>query len=134
MERGRRNRRGRGHSHANRTHTACTPSPPRPKPWSFLSGLYSFFIMTSLIALIYLMLEYHCNNCNYKCDINNITKSIDDIAVNVTLYTLMMFYYLVWVVWEMYPATNWTSEPDNNNSYLINVEELTPAFSLSMLK
>ncbi|KAL0841432.1 hypothetical protein ABMA28_015116 [Loxostege sticticalis] len=82
----RRNRRGRGHSHSQRNLPHIFSPPEESKRWSFLGGLYSFVIMTSLIALIYMMLEYHCSNCKEnKCDMNNVTKSIDDIAKNLSI-------------------------------------------------
>jgi hypothetical protein len=83
MERGRRNRRPRGHSHTNCSYNITHPPPQPSKSWTFLNKLYSFFIMTSLIALIYLMLEHHCNNCTNKCGMNNFTRSIDDITVTI---------------------------------------------------
>lgn len=91
----RRNRRGRGHSHSQRNLPHIFSPPEESKRWSFLGGLYSFVIMTSLIALIYMMLEYHCSNCKEnKCDMNNVTKSIDDIAVNIFLVYLLVAYQL----------------------------------------
>ncbi|KAJ8728296.1 hypothetical protein PYW08_016681 [Mythimna loreyi] len=71
--RGRRNRR-RGYSSYTR---------PCPQPWNFVNSLCSVFILSSLIGCIYLMLEYHYSTCNSNCDLNNINKSIGDIAKNV---------------------------------------------------
>ncbi|KAM3961077.1 uncharacterized protein ACR2FA_004853 [Aphomia sociella] len=83
---GRRNRRGRGgYSRTNPTSIHAFISPQSSKSWPFLSGLYNFFIMTSLIAIIYLMLEYHCSTCNKKYNLNNINNSIDDISKNLSL-------------------------------------------------
>ncbi|KAG6450287.1 uncharacterized protein LOC115443612 [Manduca sexta] len=80
MDHRRRNRR-RNHSRSG------VPSHPlqHSKPWSLLSGLYSFMIMSSLLALIYLMLEYHCKTCTTKCDLTNITRNIDDISKNLSM-------------------------------------------------
>ncbi|XP_031765379.2 uncharacterized protein LOC116413000 [Galleria mellonella] len=82
---GRRNRRGRRYSRVNPTAPFnAIISPQTSKPWSFLSGLYSLFVMTCLIAIIYLMLEYHCSICNKKYNFNHIHMSIDDISKNLT--------------------------------------------------
>ncbi|XP_022831054.1 uncharacterized protein LOC111359687 [Spodoptera litura] len=79
--RARRNRRMRGRS--------CNPScldiavEQCNKPWSFMSSCYSFLILSSLIGVIYLMLDYHCSTCSSKCDINHINRSIEDISKNL---------------------------------------------------
>ncbi|CAG9786044.1 unnamed protein product [Diatraea saccharalis] len=83
MERGRKSRRGRYHS-SNRNMPHINTPPQQPKPHSFLHSLYTFFIMSTLMALIYMMLQYHCQNCRDKCDINNISKNLDDIAKNLS--------------------------------------------------
>ncbi|XP_059047142.1 uncharacterized protein LOC131842582 [Achroia grisella] len=83
--RGRRNRHGRGHSRPNPStpiHTATTPQ--TSKAGSVLSSLCSFFIMTSLIVIIYLMLEHQCSTCHKKCNMNNISSTIDDLSKNLS--------------------------------------------------
>nr|XP_026487175.1 uncharacterized protein LOC113394180 [Vanessa tameamea] len=75
----RRSRRGRG-----RTRVPMPfPLSRRPKQ-SFFTNLYNFFIMSSLVMIVYLMLDYHCNICSKKCDIYNITREIHDITDNIT--------------------------------------------------
>ncbi|XP_004932529.1 uncharacterized protein LOC101745403 [Bombyx mori] len=83
MDRARRNRRGRYQSQNNST--ADQYNTRTTKPWSFLSGFYSFMIMCCLLSVIYLMLEYHCHTCNTKCDLNGITRNINDISRNLSL-------------------------------------------------
>ncbi|CAH2037190.1 unnamed protein product, partial [Iphiclides podalirius] len=39
--------------------------------------------MSSFIAVIYLLLEYNCNTCGAKSDLNNITKHVENIANNL---------------------------------------------------
>ncbi|XP_050346134.1 uncharacterized protein LOC126770668 [Nymphalis io] len=73
----RRNRRGRMRA---RPPLPVTRSPKQ----SFLSNFYNFIIMTSLVMIVYLMLDYHCNICSKKCDIRNITRGIRDITHNIT--------------------------------------------------
>ncbi|XP_047529663.1 uncharacterized protein LOC125065859 [Vanessa atalanta] len=75
----RRSRRGRG-----RTRVPMPfPVSRRPKQ-SFFTNFYNFFIMSSLVMIVYLMLDYHCNICSKKCDIYNITRGIHDITDNIT--------------------------------------------------
>ncbi|XP_053607508.1 uncharacterized protein LOC128673585 [Plodia interpunctella] len=81
---GRRNRRGRGRSHQNQPSFRDYIPPQEAKPWSFLSGLYSLVVMASLIAVIYMMLEYHCETCKTQYNIDEITKNIDVIAKNLS--------------------------------------------------
>lgn len=87
----RRNRRGRGryvnnnYTQPSETHLSHNFSPPRQhqKQWlsKFFNNLYTIFIITGLIAIIYLMLEYHCSVCSAKNELGNITKNIEDISV-----------------------------------------------------
>ncbi|XP_047024522.1 uncharacterized protein LOC124633375 [Helicoverpa zea] len=55
------------------------------KPWNFLYSISSFLILSSLLGVIYLMLDYHCATCDSKCDLNTINKSIEDIAKNLAI-------------------------------------------------
>ncbi|CAG9584816.1 unnamed protein product [Danaus chrysippus] len=80
MEYHRRNRRGRPRSRP-RVPVYIAARPPK---WSVFNGFCSFLVLTSLIAIMYLMLEFHCNNCSKKCNIYNITKGLDDIALNIS--------------------------------------------------
>ncbi|CAH0701096.1 unnamed protein product [Spodoptera exigua] len=81
--RARRNRRIRGRS--------CNPScmdigsEQCNKPWNFMSSCYSFLILSSLIGVIYLMLDYHCITCSSKCDLNHINKRIEDISKSLAV-------------------------------------------------
>lgn len=71
---------------------SCNTPRPCPQPWSFINSLTSTFILGCLIGAIYLMLEYHCTTCNSSCDLKNINKSIEDIAVGYYFkYLLFMF-------------------------------------------
>lgn len=85
MECCQRGRRGRCHSRASVPHGY--PPPHCGKTWSLLGTVYSFFVLVSLIALIYMMLEYHCDTCSARSNISSVTKNIEDITVRM-LYNL----------------------------------------------
>ncbi|XP_039754254.1 uncharacterized protein LOC120629388 [Pararge aegeria] len=80
---GRRNRRGRPRS---RTSNQQMPTHlvQRPPQCSVFNSFCSFLLLTSLIAIIYIMLDYHCKICSKKCDVDSITKSINDIGLNIS--------------------------------------------------
>lgn len=78
----RRNRRNcRPHSPSG-ARASCEEPLTQTKCGGFLSGLCNFLILSALMAVIYLMLEYHCTTCKTKCDMTCIKKNIDDITVN----------------------------------------------------
>ncbi|KAJ8729958.1 hypothetical protein PYW07_016996 [Mythimna separata] len=73
---------GRGRRNRRRAYSCFSPR-PRPQPWSFIDSLISIFILSGLLGVIYLMLEQHFSMCNPSCDLNNINKSLADIAKNI---------------------------------------------------
>ncbi|XP_045771445.1 uncharacterized protein LOC123871600 isoform X2 [Maniola jurtina] len=78
---GRRNRRGRPRSRIPNQQVRFAQRPPTSNSYN---GFCSFFILASLIAMIYLKLDHHCKICSKKYDGLDITKSINDIAVNIS--------------------------------------------------
>ncbi|XP_013198145.1 uncharacterized protein LOC106141034 [Amyelois transitella] len=80
----RRSRRGRGRHNQVLPQVHDYTPPQACKPWSFLSGVYSLLIMSSMSVLIYMMLDYHCETCRTHSNINDITKNIDNIAKNLS--------------------------------------------------
>ncbi|XP_075973777.1 uncharacterized protein LOC142975027 [Anticarsia gemmatalis] len=82
----RRGRRGRGHSYTNfPVPNRSGSSQPPPRHWCFANSVTSFLILSSLIGIIYLMLDQHCQNCKAKCDMSNLTRTIEDIANNLSV-------------------------------------------------
>lgn len=83
MEPYRRRARNRRRCHSE---SFASPSAQEEQPrrgFSILGSIQNIFIMASLVALIYMMLDYHCQTCKDNSDLRKITKSIDDIVVNV---------------------------------------------------
>ncbi|KAI8436155.1 hypothetical protein MSG28_004244 [Choristoneura fumiferana] len=86
---------GRRSRNRRRCYSESFPSPSEQEEqprggFSILGSIQSIFIMASLIALIYMMLEYHCQTCKENCDLKKISKSIDDVVKN--LYTMQEKY------------------------------------------
>lgn len=79
----RRGRRDRSHRYVDFLTTQPNASTQNSKSWSFLNGIYNIVIMSSMIAIICLMLEYHYSTCMTKYEVHNITRNIEDIAVIV---------------------------------------------------
>nr|XP_034830590.1 uncharacterized protein LOC117987665 [Maniola hyperantus] len=77
---GRRSRRGRPRSRTNQQVRFAQ----RPPTCGGYNGFCSFFILVTLIAIIYLKLDHHCKICSKRCDLLDVTKSINDIAVNIS--------------------------------------------------
>ncbi|CAK1547328.1 unnamed protein product [Leptosia nina] len=78
-------RRRRGRPRANANQVIAQPAfAPRSNTSSFFDNLCSFLILSSLLAIIYLLLEHHCTVCKSKCDVYSITKGLNDINHNLT--------------------------------------------------
>ncbi|CAG4990570.1 unnamed protein product [Colias eurytheme] len=74
-------RRRRGRPRSNPVALAFAP---RQKKSSFFDSICSFLVMSSLMAIIYLLLEHHCSVCSSKCDLHNISKGINEITANLS--------------------------------------------------
>ncbi|XP_026324856.1 uncharacterized protein LOC113233851 [Hyposmocoma kahamanoa] len=61
------------------------PSQPSEQSGRITSFLYNVFVLTSLVALVYFTLEYHCSTCNAKSNLMALTENIDHIAQNLII-------------------------------------------------
>ncbi|CAB3229868.1 unnamed protein product [Arctia plantaginis] len=61
-----------------------------PRQWCFTNSVTSFLILSSLIGIIYLMLDYHCYSCS-KVDASALVKTVEQISKKV--YTMQDKYY-----------------------------------------
>lgn len=68
--------------HHSLAHSICTQR--SEQPGRIMNFLYNVFVLTSMVAVLYLMLEYHCSTCNARSNLRALTKNIDHITVGVS--------------------------------------------------
>lgn len=59
------------------------------QPGRIMSFLYNVFLLTCLVAVVYLILEYHCDTCKARSNIRALTKNIDHITVGASFVFLL---------------------------------------------
>ncbi|CAH3904798.1 unnamed protein product [Pieris brassicae] len=80
MEHNPRRRRGRTRATLIQTRSFA----PKSKISALFDSLCNLLIMSSLMGVIFLSLEHHCNVCRSKCDVFSIAKELNDISNNLT--------------------------------------------------
>lgn len=63
-----------------------------PRQWCFINSVTSFLILSSLIGIIYLMLDYHCYSCS-KIDASALVKNVEQISVINVIFILKNTFY-----------------------------------------
>ncbi|KPJ08816.1 hypothetical protein RR48_07876 [Papilio machaon] len=51
---------------------------------SYLGHICTYLILSSLIVIVFLLMEYNCTTCKAKCDLNCISKNVENISSHLS--------------------------------------------------